>query len=134
MRPAETPGLRMPCWERRAAIGVTLCLPANASAERKRILQLHGAEIIETDPLQGSDGAQQSWRAKWPRATRRNISILISIITTPTGARITEGTGPEIWKQTEGRSNALSWRDSGTLWHVHWSGTKIERAESIRSA
>src|SRR5438132_3418089 len=37
---------------------VTLCLPANASEERKRILRIHGAEIIETDPLQGSDGAQ----------------------------------------------------------------------------
>src|ERR1700682_2270866 len=36
---------------------VTLCLPQNASAERKRILRLYGAEIIETDPLQGSDGA-----------------------------------------------------------------------------
>ena len=37
--------------------GVTLCLPANASAERKHIMRNHGAEIIETDPLQGSDGA-----------------------------------------------------------------------------
>jgi cysteine synthase B len=36
---------------------VTICLPANASVERKRILQLHGAEIIETDRTQGSDGA-----------------------------------------------------------------------------
>src|SRR5262249_43975921 len=35
---------------------VTLCLPANASAERKRILTVHGAQITETDPLQGSDG------------------------------------------------------------------------------
>src|SRR5467141_1226334 len=32
---------------------VTICLPANASVERKRILQLHGAEIIETDRTQG---------------------------------------------------------------------------------
>ena len=38
--------------------GVTLCLPANASEERKRILRIHGATIIETDRLQGSDGAQ----------------------------------------------------------------------------
>src|SRR5436305_13010373 len=42
---------------------VTLCLPANASEERKRILRLYGAEIIETDPLQGSDGAQIVARA-----------------------------------------------------------------------
>src|SRR5262245_21219374 len=33
---------------------VTLCLPRNASAERKLILKPYGAELIETDPLQGS--------------------------------------------------------------------------------
>src|SRR5438876_9225092 len=37
---------------------VTLCLPNNASEERKRILRLRGAKLIETDPLQGTDGAQ----------------------------------------------------------------------------
>jgi cysteine synthase B len=42
-----------------AALGyrVALCLPANASMERKRILRAYGAEIIETDPLESSDGA-----------------------------------------------------------------------------
>ena len=37
---------------------VTLCLPANASAERKRMLELYGAQIIETDRLKGTDGSQ----------------------------------------------------------------------------
>lgn len=37
---------------------VTLALPKNASRERKRILKLYGAEIIETDPMNGTDGAQ----------------------------------------------------------------------------
>ena len=37
---------------------VALTLPANASPERKRILKLYGAEIIETDRMQGTDGAQ----------------------------------------------------------------------------
>src|SRR5260370_23522287 len=37
---------------------VTLCLPKNASEERKLILRLRGAKLIETDPLQGTDGAQ----------------------------------------------------------------------------
>ncbi|MCG3161461.1 MAG: Cysteine synthase B [Acidobacteria bacterium] len=36
---------------------VKLCLPKNASEERKRILQAHGAELVLTDPLSGSDGA-----------------------------------------------------------------------------
>ncbi len=36
---------------------VKLCLPENASPERKRILQAYGAEMVYTDPAQGSDGA-----------------------------------------------------------------------------
>ena len=37
----------------------TICLPANASAERKNILKNLGAELILTSPLEGTDGAQQ---------------------------------------------------------------------------
>jgi S-sulfo-L-cysteine synthase (O-acetyl-L-serine-dependent) len=42
-----------------AALGypVKLCMPANASQERKRILQAYGAEVILTDGAEGSDGA-----------------------------------------------------------------------------
>ena len=42
-----------------AALGipVTLALPANASPERISILKALGAELILTDPLEGSDGA-----------------------------------------------------------------------------
>lgn len=42
-----------------AALGyrVCLCMPSNASAERKRLLQAYGAEVVYTDPAQGSDGA-----------------------------------------------------------------------------
>ncbi len=36
---------------------VSLCLPKNASEERKRILRAYGAELILTDPLAGTDGA-----------------------------------------------------------------------------
>lgn len=36
---------------------VKLCLPKNASEERKRILEIYGAELVLTDPLAGSDGA-----------------------------------------------------------------------------
>jgi cysteine synthase B len=43
-----------------AALGyrVKLAVPANASPERKRILSAYGAEVIYTDPLEGTDGAQ----------------------------------------------------------------------------
>jgi cysteine synthase B len=40
-------------------IPVTLCLPENASAERKEILQSLGAEIIFTSRFEGTDGAQE---------------------------------------------------------------------------
>jgi len=39
---------------------VKLCLPANAGAERKAILRAYGAELVLTDPLQGSDGDPRS--------------------------------------------------------------------------
>lgn len=42
---------------------VTLALPANASPERKRALTAFGAEIILTDPLTGTDGAQERVKA-----------------------------------------------------------------------
>jgi S-sulfo-L-cysteine synthase (O-acetyl-L-serine-dependent) len=38
---------------------VMLALPANASPERKQTLRAYGAEILETSPLAGTDGAQQ---------------------------------------------------------------------------
>src|ERR1051325_1864937 len=36
---------------------IKLCLPANASHERKRTMRAYGAELVLTDPTQGSDGA-----------------------------------------------------------------------------
>lgn len=38
---------------------VKLCVPANASMERKRILKAYGAEIVFTDAGEGSDGAMR---------------------------------------------------------------------------
>ena len=42
-----------------AAMGfrVTLCVPDNVTPERKRILRAYGADLIFTNPLEGSDGA-----------------------------------------------------------------------------
>ena len=36
---------------------VKLCLPTNASIERKRILKAYGAELVLTPADEGSDGA-----------------------------------------------------------------------------
>jgi cysteine synthase B len=42
-----------------AAIGapVRLCVPDNVTPERKRMLRAYGADLVLTDPLEGSDGA-----------------------------------------------------------------------------
>ena len=42
-----------------AALGypVRLCVPSNVSTERKRLLDVYGADVIWTSPLEGSDGA-----------------------------------------------------------------------------
>jgi cysteine synthase B len=44
---------------RRLGIPVALCLPENASQERKDILTSLGVELILTSPFEGTDGAQQ---------------------------------------------------------------------------
>ena len=81
---------------------VTLCLPANASEERKRILRIHGAEIIETDPLQGSDGAQLVAREMAERDGAKYFYADQYTNDANWHAHY-ESTGPEIWAQTEGR-------------------------------
>lgn len=42
-----------------SGIKFTVCLPENASKERKQILKSLNARIIQTDPLSGTDGAQK---------------------------------------------------------------------------
>ncbi|MEZ4774995.1 MAG: cysteine synthase family protein [Bacteroidia bacterium] len=46
----------------RMGIPLTICLPMNASPERKRLLRAYGAELILTSPLEGTDGAQEKAR------------------------------------------------------------------------
>jgi cysteine synthase B len=81
---------------------VVLCLPRNASAERKRILKLYGAELIETDPLQGSDGAQLVARDMAARDPEQYF-YPDQYNNDANWRAHYESTGPEIWEQTEGR-------------------------------
>lgn len=50
---------------------VKLFLPANASAERKQIMRAFGAEIVETDPLEGADGAYLAALAEYEKSPGR---------------------------------------------------------------
>ena len=81
---------------------VTICLPANASVERKRMLQVLGAKTIETDPMQGSDGAQAVAREM---AGRDSATYFYpdQYNNDANWRAHYDGTGPEIWEQTEGR-------------------------------
>jgi cysteine synthase B len=50
---------------------VTLCMPENVSVERKRILRAYGAEIVFTDPGEGSDGALRKAKEMYEAAPGR---------------------------------------------------------------
>lgn len=87
-----------------AALGIplTLCLPANASAERKRILHSLQVEILETSPLEGTDGAQAECRAIME--TQAHRYHYLDQYGHPANLRAHYlGTACEIWKQTEGQ-------------------------------
>lgn len=81
---------------------VTLCMPTNVSPERKRILAAYGANVVWTDPADGSDGAIRKARemaasepAKYYYADQySNENNWKAHYRT---------TANEIWDQTEGR-------------------------------
>jgi cysteine synthase B len=82
--------------------GVTLCMPANVSTERKRILKAYGAEVIYTDPLESSDGAIRKARALYAQHPDRYYYA--DQYNNPANWQAHyETTGVEIWQQTEGR-------------------------------
>jgi cysteine synthase (EC 2.5.1.47) len=82
--------------------GVTLCMPANVSTERKRILKAYGAEVIYTDPLESSDGAIRKARALYAQHPDRYYYA--DQYSNPANWQAHyETTGVEIWQQTEGR-------------------------------
>ncbi len=106
-RPVGIPALPTRCLARHGTFPVTLCVPSNVSPERKSILSAYGANVVWTDPADGSDGAirkaremakdtakyyyadqygnDENWKAHY-RGTANN-----------------PGTANEIWKQTDGQ-------------------------------
>jgi cysteine synthase B len=83
-------------------IPVRLCLPRNASEERKRILKAYGAEIVFTDPGEGSDGAIRKCREIYNADPDRYFYP--DQYNNPANWQAHfDGTGPEILEQTDGR-------------------------------
>ena len=88
-----------------AALGypVELCLPSNASPERKRILSAYGAKI-DLDAGRRRLRRRHSPGARGLCRRRRNVIFIpISTAIRRIGRRITTTTAPEIWEQTQGR-------------------------------
>ena len=85
-----------------AGVEVSICLPANASPERKALLEIYGAEVILTDRLEGTDGAVT--RARELVAERPDRYFYADQYSNPANPRAhRETTGPEIWSQTQGK-------------------------------
>ncbi len=81
---------------------VRLCIPANASAERKKLLQVYGAELVFTDPMEGADGAVAE--ARRILAADPSRYFYADQYNNPANWRAHyDTTGPEIVAQTEGR-------------------------------
>ena len=81
---------------------VTLCMPENVSVERKRILHAYGANIIYTDPADGSDGAIRM--ARELAAKHPDLYYYADQYSNDANWHAHyHGTANEIWQQTEGR-------------------------------
>jgi len=81
---------------------VKLCLPKNASMERKHVLQAYGAEMVLTDPNEGSDGAIRAVREIYRQDPDRYFYP--DQYNNPANWKAHyDGTGLEILAQTDGR-------------------------------
>jgi cysteine synthase B len=86
-----------------AALGfaVKLVMPENVSIERKKVIRAFGAEIVFSDPMEGSDGAIRLCRTILASDPDRYFKP--DQYNNPANPLAHyEGTGPEIWRQTEG--------------------------------
>ena len=95
---------------------VTLTMPANASHERIVTLRALGVDLILTDPLDGTDGAQREARAIYAAQPDRYF-YADQYNNQANWQAHYRTTGPEIWEQTEGRIThfAAGLGTSGTL-------------------
>jgi cysteine synthase B len=80
---------------------VTLCMPSNVSPERKRILHAYGANIVWTDPADGSDGA--ILKARELAQDKDRYYYADQYGNEANWKAHYQTTGNEIWQQTEGQ-------------------------------
>jgi cysteine synthase B len=83
-------------------IPVELVMPANVSRERKALIRAYGAQLIESDPLEASDGA--ILLAREIVAANPTRYFFPDQYNNPANWRAHyDTTGPEIWNQTCGQ-------------------------------
>jgi len=95
---------------------VRLVMPGNVSEERKRICLAFGADLIFSDPLEGSDGAILLARALYEKSPE--LYFKPDQYNNPANPLAHEqSTGPEIWRDTNGELTHFiaSLGTSGTL-------------------
>jgi cysteine synthase B len=83
-------------------IPVTLCLPENASRERKQILNALGAKIVYTSPFEATDGAQAKAQ-KIAHECPEEFYYADQYSNENNWLAHYHGTAEEIWRQTQGR-------------------------------
>jgi cysteine synthase B len=94
-------GIALAMIAARRAYSLVLCLPRNANSERKALLRAYGATVIDTDPLEGSDGAIRRARAL---AAEHPEWAYLDQYANPANVRAHfETTGPEIEAATGGQ-------------------------------
>jgi cysteine synthase B len=81
---------------------VRLCMPENVTPERKRILRAYGAEIVMTNPLEGSDGAIRTARKLYSESPTEYF-YADQYNNDANWRSHFDTTGPEIIDQTDGR-------------------------------
>jgi cysteine synthase B len=81
---------------------VTLCVPSNVSPERKNILAAYGANVVWTDPADGSDGAIRKARSLAAAEPERYF-YADQYGNEQNWKAHYRTTANEIWKQTEGQ-------------------------------
>ena len=79
-----------------------LCMPANVTPERTRTLKAYGAELVLTDPMEGTDGAIREARRLFAADPQRYF-YADQYNNDANWRAHYETTGPEIIEQTEGR-------------------------------
>ena len=95
---------------------VKLAIPANVSAERKRILEAYGAQLVLTDPRESSDGAIRVAQQIYEEDPERYF-FPDQYNNDENWRAHYETTAPEIWTQSQGQVThfAAGVGTSGTL-------------------